>query len=499
MANISKIQISSGAYDLKDEKAIHSFNTLNDLKTSTYINNGDYVKTLGYYSINDGGDAYYLVREKEVSDVPNNNDIIALNNENLIAEIIVADELNAKQFGCYGNNTNDDTTNLQNAIDYCELNKYNLVIPSGNYKISAPLEITGCNIRGYYKNTFLWLYNSDGLHLKPYLEQTVCEIKGLSFYSNDSTHYLEMCGIDILQSSDTNRSRGYNIHECYFENLGCAIEINDAFRTTVKDININNCFRSLFIKNQTVQSYFNNIVSNYDSPNGLTSTRYGNKAIGIQVGVENFTQRCEGIKIEACCMTGHEIGLYIYDCLFCNVLGCEFDLCRKEGVIVFSHEGNCNIKNNWIATQSYTDEPIIDVQTSNTTTKFRLNIESNLIGCLNGNLNKIGIAVGRIADFYFKNNVNIFNNTIKTFSGSTPLKYGIYVDRGRNCTIINNNAFGCSTADIYFAPDQKGILNNNIVDNLEIIVYSGTTLYAYSNLATTITKSIAGTLIGDIE
>ena len=425
--------------------------------------------------------------------------LIELHDETLIAEIITNNQLNVKQFGAYGDNTHDDSTAIQSAVTYCENNDLNLYIPSGNYKITSTINVVGCCIKGNYKNTFLHLNACDGLHLKPYLEQTVCDIQGLSFYSSDSTNYLEMCGIDIKESVDLNRSRGYNIHECYFENLGCAIEVNDAFRTTIQNININNCFRALYIKNQTVQCYFNNIISNYDLANGLSSTRYGSHAIGIQVGYQDFVQRCEGIKIDSCCMTGHEIGLYIYDCLFCNVLGCEFDLCRKEGIVVFSYEGNCNIKNNWIATQSTTDEPIVDIQTASTSTKYKLTIEGNLIGVTGGHADKIGIAVGRISDYYYKQNVSILNNTIKNFNNATPLKYGIYVNRGRLCTINGNSSLGCTTADIYFIPDTYGMLNNNIVDTLSITVYEGSTLYAYSNIAPSITKTIGGNLIGDIE
>lgn len=502
MADICKIQTESGTYDIKDlvirEKSTFTFNNVNEMKTSTLLKEDYYCKTLGYYNINDDGSAYYYVRKLNQNETPDDASVILLNDETLVAELISSDKINVKQFGCYGDNIHDDTSNFQKAVNYCETNKYSLYIPTGHYKITSAIEVTGCNIYGNGKNTWIYLSQSDGFHLHPYMEQTVCEFKGVSFYSNIPTTWIELCGIDIMQSVDSNRSRGYLIHECYFENLGCAIEINDAFRTTVQNININNCFRALYIKNQTVQCYFNNIISNYDLSSGLSSERYGDTSIGIQIGYPGFTHRCEGIKIESCCMTNHEVGFYQYDCLFSNVIGCEFDLCRKEGVIVFSWEGTCNIKDNWIVSQSYSAEPIIDIQTSSTTVKYKLNVESNLVGNINGNENKIGIAVGRISDYYFRSNVSILNNTIKNFTGSTPLKYGIYVNRGKQCSIIGNYSNNCSSADIYFIPDGNGMMNNNIATIIDVTVFANDTLYAYSNIVTTVNKSIAGTLVGDL-
>ena len=42
-----------------------------------------------------------------------------MNNESLVAELIYKDDINVKQFGAYGDNNNDDTIAIQNAINYC--------------------------------------------------------------------------------------------------------------------------------------------------------------------------------------------------------------------------------------------------------------------------------------------------------------------------------------------------------------------------------------------
>ena len=119
MADISKIQIESGTYNIKDaylrEKAITSYNSVNDMVTSNNLVINSLVKTNGYYSVNDGGGAYYYIREATNQDTPDGLFIISINN--LIAEYIIVDNtINILQFGCKGDHSFDNTTILQSLI-----------------------------------------------------------------------------------------------------------------------------------------------------------------------------------------------------------------------------------------------------------------------------------------------------------------------------------------------------------------------------------------------
>ena len=116
-------------------KSLLTFDTLADMKTAENIQEGSKVKTFGYYSINDGGGATYYVRQVQNTDTENDMDIVALLDEDLVAEIEKPVSMNVKQFGAKGDNIHNDTENIQRAIDYAVENKINIIVPEGDYLI----------------------------------------------------------------------------------------------------------------------------------------------------------------------------------------------------------------------------------------------------------------------------------------------------------------------------------------------------------------------------
>ena len=114
------------------------FDTYTDMifDTSTYVN-GMKLKTLGYYTINDGGGAEYVV-----TGAPSNNSYYINIGLNKYIEMILKDNtLHSKQIGLKGDNTTDETTALNNFYD---LNiKGNKVLDEGIYLITGPVYIKG--------------------------------------------------------------------------------------------------------------------------------------------------------------------------------------------------------------------------------------------------------------------------------------------------------------------------------------------------------------------
>ena len=90
--------------------SILAFNTVNDMKNATNLINGSFAKTYGFYSYNDGGGAFYKIRNVTTNDVINNANLIAIN-ENLVAELIINNSLNILQIGV--NPEEDITSYLQ--------------------------------------------------------------------------------------------------------------------------------------------------------------------------------------------------------------------------------------------------------------------------------------------------------------------------------------------------------------------------------------------------
>ena len=58
------------------------FKTVQEMKQATNLVAGDFVQTLGFHKVGDCGDANYLIKEKNVSEVIDNASIIEINNTN---------------------------------------------------------------------------------------------------------------------------------------------------------------------------------------------------------------------------------------------------------------------------------------------------------------------------------------------------------------------------------------------------------------------------------
>ena len=113
---------------------ILSFNTYEEMIESDKLINGSVAYTLGFHSINDGGNATYNIRLRNVNDIIDNYSIIALNDE-LVAELIIQNNsITPEVFGAYGDNINDDTDSIQRAIDFA-INKQIDLIFDKNYLV----------------------------------------------------------------------------------------------------------------------------------------------------------------------------------------------------------------------------------------------------------------------------------------------------------------------------------------------------------------------------
>ena len=118
--------------------AVMSFQSVAAMKLAENLVNGSTCETYGFYSVNDGGGAKYLVRTITNDDTIDEKTIIELYDDYLIAELIKEDTMNVKQFGAKGDGLTDDTTSIQTALDYCK----NINVPSGTYMVDATEHIS---------------------------------------------------------------------------------------------------------------------------------------------------------------------------------------------------------------------------------------------------------------------------------------------------------------------------------------------------------------------
>ena len=129
-------------------QGILAYNSIADLKSAENLVEGSFVETYGYYSYGDGGSAKYKIRQVTNQDVENDMDIIALHDENLVAELIIDNnEIDCKKIGVHADKQTDDLTTLQNAIDLCKSKNIDLIL-SGYCYISDTIDTKGIKIKG---------------------------------------------------------------------------------------------------------------------------------------------------------------------------------------------------------------------------------------------------------------------------------------------------------------------------------------------------------------
>ncbi len=204
--------------DYLNSKAVFGYDNVAGMKVATNLIDGSYAKTLGYFSKNDGGQSLYKIREITNQDVVDEKSIIALSDENLIAELIVDNVLNVKQFGAKGDSTTDDTSILNSAIDFCNINKKALYLPKGTYLITEGLNklITDFKLYGDGKyNSIIKLVSDSNADVFDLENQ-------YNIYIHDIGIITDKFTLNEIFNETTLQQRAINTIHCYqcvFENL----------------------------------------------------------------------------------------------------------------------------------------------------------------------------------------------------------------------------------------------------------------------------------------
>lgn len=321
------------------------YNSVNDMKNATNLTNGSFAKTFGFYNAYDGGGALYKIRTILNTDVINDISLIALTNDNsLVAELIVENSIvNVKSFGAYGDGLNDDTTNIQLAIDYAK-DKYSVFFPVGNYKITDTINIyKNMNIYGV-TGGYPWTENED-------ISQITCELE-----TNKNAFYM------------VDNSANVYIHNLFFFSNSCKVnhvanEYNPYTLKYVKNTTVENvnCLNLSNAKNGSVVENIGILGFSGTGIIGLTDSTINNVyithcGIGIDSGVDlivtNFRiQFCEyGIilanstrlsqgRIEEISKHGFYITKACYFAICKNVL---IDQCGYAGIGIFARLESCD-------------------------------------------------------------------------------------------------------------------------------------------------------------
>lgn len=139
----------------------YTYNNVEEMQEATNLLNGSFVKTMGYYQYNDGGEAYYHVRNVTNEDVIDNMFIFALDDVSLVAELIVKNnKINIRQCGITGDPTEDITTKLTSILS----KEVDIYFPNGTYVVSAPLSLNSHKLIGEDVNNVIIKYDDTETH-----------------------------------------------------------------------------------------------------------------------------------------------------------------------------------------------------------------------------------------------------------------------------------------------------------------------------------------------
>ena len=281
-----------------------TFNSVSEMKLAENLVNGSKCATLGYYTANDGGNAFYKIRNVTNEDVVNEMDIIALYDNSLVAELIIDDAVNIKQLGAKGDDTFDNTTILNYALTLL-----NVYIPNGIFKITDELTVPNyTNIYGNGNLSIIKVYSIDNI------EKSVFKIT-----SNVSHFIIKNFCVDMndLQCRCFYITNAYD--NCLIENIFCNNIVN-AFlycgnnTTSSQSLVINNCM----------------VYGSATADNRAENMIYLQKCNEFNILNSKFMGRQDNILV-------HPI-MKLENCYTYNVIGCSFAHSSQEAIYVTGSE-----------------------------------------------------------------------------------------------------------------------------------------------------------------
>ena len=198
------------------------YNTVADMKAAENISNGSTCQTLGYHSANDGGMSIYKVREVINTDVIDEQYLIALHDNTLVAELLYFDKINIKQLGAEENSTDigamiNTITNTKNKIAY---------VPEGEWIVDTPINPSGRKTIIIDGNL---TYNGADECIKINSEYNIIKTKKITssgvavLFENNSNPYAT-CLYNVIDLRDIVESSGD--HAIYFHSINQGICYN---------------------------------------------------------------------------------------------------------------------------------------------------------------------------------------------------------------------------------------------------------------------------------
>ena len=446
------------------------YDNVASMKASVNLIAGSKVKTLGFHTIGDKGSALYKVRNITNEDTVDEMTIIALNNPLLIAELVIENEMNVKQFGAYGNNTShlvngieQDVLSIQKAIDTIN---GKVLIPNGTYLINTSILDTNTNriyLSGESKLNTTLKYNlqpdtdTSIILLTNHTSRNIIEnINFTSTYNSQSIEDYEnyhVIGITLDYSC-------YNIiRNCRFFQLKNGIKLVWSWTNNIEDCYMGRCYLGI----NGVSSAINDIYIK------MCQIEYND--IGVYLG-EGRTQSLYNCDIEKNRSYGllktNEGDIQVINCYFEDkiyisygqtytsnilILGCSFfqnPSNLNEAYTPITYHGNpdytkisvinCNFKNLSEDDTTYNKPAIAQLNNYGTVNPILINNTCyNMLEFDSANFHGITLNNGKLQDYFnrsFNNNyINTSDGYNKDLSIDGPFQYRVNIASSGSSTI----------------------------------------------------------------
>ena len=221
--------------------AVMSFPSVADMKLAQNLVNGSTCETYGFYNINDGGGAKYLVREITNQDTVDEVTLFALYDNNLVAELIYDNTMYVKQFGAKGDGTTDETTLLNKIFAYCNDKKVSTIkINEGTYNVSDSVTIYGnCTIEGANKDATTIVMTSDSVtesnhRIFSFINKSNLTVRNITFKGAKPLNDYTLIEDKLYFGLFLNNSTDILVDNCGFEQMfASALSIRDTSNVVV--------------------------------------------------------------------------------------------------------------------------------------------------------------------------------------------------------------------------------------------------------------------------
>ena len=248
-------------------QGILAYNSVADMKAAENLVAGSFAETYGYYSNGDGGNAKYKIRQVTNQDTEDDMFIVALSDENLVAELIIDQNLNLKQLGVKADGETDETDKLQTILSKCKT----INGCEGTLIISEPIVVSlnhNDEIHYDFKNLTIKVDSDSTINkvLEFRTEQTndrfYGEIKNLNIDSNGlSNNGLELTRSRVLTLNNVNIKNSLQ-KEFYTTTVNTSVLADKMILTCGYNEEIDECLNAYAMYITSSDSHFTNIVTN---------------------------------------------------------------------------------------------------------------------------------------------------------------------------------------------------------------------------------------------